>query len=204
MTEQLPILPDTSQHPLLADLLRVRHRYNEVQRAFRDCHLALEALKITVSPASPDPALLNSSSAVRTSRVSPGLLQTALDRLNDYTEDARVELEIRIADEALMARGFEALLSVPGALSSASTLSLPQLHIQEDHESAPSQSEVEIQVEAFISGTDPDVQRSQQLLSRKLDDIQHDIAAIKLAVHGTVLEPLSLLPAPATSGGGGS
>jgi hypothetical protein len=47
------------------------------------------------------------------------------------------------------------------------------------------------------------VQRSQRILSRKLDDIQHDIAAIKLAVHDTILAPPSPLTAPATNGGGG-
>jgi hypothetical protein len=160
----------------------------------------LEALRSSMSSTSPDP---NSIAAVRPGSVSPGVLQTALDRLNDYAEDARVELEIRIADEALMARGFEALLSVPGALSSTSFSSLSQPHAHDDHEAAPSQSDVENQIEAFISGTDLGVQKSQRSLSRKLDDIQHDIASIKLAVHDTVLAPPTPTTAPASNGGGG-
>jgi hypothetical protein len=186
-----------SQHPLLANLRQVQHRYDDLQHAFRDCHLALEALKSNLS-SSPD------TSSVPPGIVSPGVLRTALDRLNDYTEDARVELEIRIADEALMAHGFEALLSVPGALSSASISSISSLSqyslAHDDHEASLNQSEVESQIEAFISGTDLSVQKSQRSLSRKLDDIQHDIASIKLAVHDMPPTPLS---APTSNEGGG-
>lgn len=190
---------EVPKHSLLADLLQVRHRYDGLQRAFRDCHLALEALKTSMSSAFPDP----NTSAVRAGNVSPGVLRTALDRLNHYTEDARVELEIRIADEALMAGGFEALLSVPGALSSPSSTSLSQSHTHDDHETSFSQSEVEKQIEEFISGTDLSVQKSQQSLSRKLDDIQHDIASIKLAVHDILLAPPTPSTAPGSNGGGG-
>ena len=191
---ELDISISASQHPLLISLLQVRHRYDDLQRAFRDCHLALEALKSSMPPAS------SATLSVQTGGVSTGVLRTALDRLNDYTEDARVELEIRIADEALMAHGFETLLSVPGALSSASMPSLS--HVDDDHETTLSQSDIETQIGAFISGTDPGVQTSQQRLSRKLDDIQHDITSLKLAVHDAALAPTPLT-APISSGGGG-
>jgi len=203
--DTLPLDQSDSLQPqpqLLAGLLQVQHRYDDLQRGFRDCHLALEALKDGMSSVPLDNTFPNSVFAVRSTGISPGVLQTALDRLNDYTEDARVELEIRVADEALVARGYEALLSVLGALSSASTPLLSQSH-SSDHESMPSQSEVESQIGAFISGTDLVVQKSQGSLSRKLEDIQHDIASLKLAVHDMVLAPPTPLTAPATNGSSG-
>ncbi|KAK0439583.1 hypothetical protein EV421DRAFT_1737747 [Armillaria borealis] len=125
--------------------------------------------------------LKNQLSATNSSQV----LHTAAERLNDYAEDARVELEIRIADEALLAHGFETILTVPGALDDKSGES-------------PTLEEVEAQVDAFISGSDPAVKKAQQNLSQKLDDIQHDIAAIKRGIHDPEL--LSPIPPSPSSG----
>ncbi|PPQ88753.1 hypothetical protein CVT26_007209, partial [Gymnopilus dilepis] len=129
------------------------------------------------------------------------VLRAALSRLDDYTEDARVELEIRIGDEALLARGYEALLSVPGALAAASTPSTtptntssnlhpdPNPHLnglgKDDDDDAPTQTQtdIEAQITAFISGTDPAVRRAKEALERKLSDVQHDVAVLKRAVH---------------------
>lgn len=195
-------VPEREPHPLLADLVQVGHRYDDLQRAFRDCHLALEALKASMPSTSPP---TSASHIGRNGVNSPDILQTALERLNDYTEDARVELEIRIADERLMARGFETLLSVPGALSSPSNPSRLLPHEStEGLDSAPTQSEVERQIEAFISGADPAVEKALSNLSRKLDDIQHDIAALKRAAHDPVLSPTVPSTAPVANGGGWS
>ncbi len=160
--------PPKEESPLLAELTQVSRRYDDMQRAFRDCHHALQELK-------------NQLSATNSSQV----LHTAAERLNDYAEDARVELEIRIADEALLAHGFETILTVPGALDDKS-------------EESPTLEEVEAQVDAFISGSDPAVKKAQQNLSQKLDDIQHDIAAIKRAIHDPEL--LSPIPPSPSSG----
>ncbi|KAF8624114.1 hypothetical protein AX15_006024 [Amanita polypyramis BW_CC] len=155
------------QHPLLTDLTKVNHRYDELQRAFHDCHFALDALKqsLTTTP-------LNN-------RIPPDALKLALERLNDYIEDARVELEIRIADESLLARGYETLLSVPGALTSPDPRSIGG----GAEDPTPSRSEIEEQIEAFVSGIEPGVQKAQENLTRKLSDVQHDIAILKRAIH---------------------
>lgn len=138
----------------LSSLSKASHRYDALQRSFRDCSLALKNLKRTL-PAIPSPYTSPSPSL-------QSLLRTALERISDYTEDARVELEIRIADEALAIRGFETLLTVPGALS-------PDSNLEE--------------VRAFIDGTDEGVRRARERLEGKLDDVQHDVAVIKRAVH---------------------
>ncbi|KAF8163788.1 hypothetical protein B0H34DRAFT_837938 [Crassisporium funariophilum] len=167
---QLPIIPEPNlPHPLLADLNRVSRRYDDLQRAFRDCHLALEALKESLAP---PPAACP---------IPLDVLNAALGRLDDYTEDARVELEIRASDEILLAKGYETLLSVPGALATTSPQS--DLASSSAQDLPPTQSEVEIQVEAFISGTDQTIQKARQNFARKLEDVQHDIAALKRAIH---------------------
>ncbi len=146
-----PSLP--SPHPLLAELSQVSRRYDNIQRAFRDCHLALQDLKQSLHEGSP-------------------VLQAAAERLNDYTEDARVELEIRIADEALQSQGFETLLSI-GEVT----------------------MELERQVEAFINGEDLAVKKMQKSSEHKLEDIEHDINVIKRALHDPeLLSPVSPPP----------
>ncbi|KAG7442497.1 uncharacterized protein BT62DRAFT_973724 [Guyanagaster necrorhizus] len=167
--------PSKEEPFLLAELQQVSRRYDDMQRAFRDCHHALQDLK-------------NQLLATNSSQV----LHTATDRLNDYAEDAQVELEIRIADEALLARGFETILTVSGALSDKSGES----RILEEFQ------DLEAQIDAFVSGSDPAVKKAQQNLSQKLDDIQHDIAAIKRALHDPeLLSPIPPSPSPATTTG---
>ncbi|KAG5649943.1 hypothetical protein H0H81_001374 [Sphagnurus paluster] len=191
-------IPKPPPHPLLSELAETQHRYDVLQRAFRDCHLALESLSIPSAGGGAAP---------------PDVLRTALQRLNDYTEDARVELEIRIADEALVARGYETLLSVPGALpspspssysshSSASQASPYPLSVHDDlDDHGPTRADIEQQIQAFVSGTDPGVAKALRGLTRKLEDVQHDIAALKRAVHEeATAPPLPPPSAPATTG----
>lgn len=193
----------STPHPLLAELSRVSKRYDELQRAFRDCHLALETLKAslrtrTSSGTSQQNVVQFSESS---SKISPEVLHSALQRLDDFTEDARVELEIKTSDEILLARGYETLLSVPGALSSSSDLS--SIEDGHDRDSMPTQSETELQILAFISGTDTNVKKNQETFARKLQDVQHDIAALKRALHEPeIITPsVSLSPTPSNGGG---
>ncbi|KAF9553724.1 hypothetical protein CPC08DRAFT_727687 [Agrocybe pediades] len=99
------------------------------------------------------------------------ILRAALSRLDDYTEDARVELEIRVGDEEMAVKGWEALLSVP-------------VLVNDDGEPpVPFQSEVEEQIKAFVSGDDPAIKKAREGFERKLEDVLHDIAVLKRVVH---------------------
>lgn len=140
--------------PLLAELGKTKTRYDELQRAFRDCHLALRELGQTLQ------------ALPITSSLPTSALQIIFARLDDFNEDARVELEIRIADEERIARGYATLLAVPGAISSEAEA-----------------QDVERAVRAFVDGSDAAVARALNQFSRKRDDLEHDIAALKLAVH---------------------
>lgn len=140
-------------HRLLPDLAKVKCRYDTLQRQFRDCHLALRDLQ----------SLLSRSSASPTSRLAPSILQAALSRLDDYNEDARVELEIRIADEELTLRGYTALLSIPDALPSD-----PKML-----------DSLEAKVINFINGEEPGVRKALNVFGKKADDLLHDIAVLR-------------------------
>lgn len=193
----------STPHPLLAELSRVSKRYDELQRAFRDCHLALETLKASLpSRASSGTSQQNVVQfSESSSKIPPEVLHSALQRLDDFTEDARVELEIKTSDERLLARGYETLLFVPGALSSSSDLS--SIEDGHDRDSMPTQSETELQILAFISGTDINVKKNQETFARKLQDVQHDIAALKQALHEPeIITPSLTLSATPSNGGG--
>ncbi|KAF9242004.1 hypothetical protein BU15DRAFT_86954 [Melanogaster broomeanus] len=150
-----PHSQSTSLTVLLSSLNATKNRYHALQRAFRDCSLALKELKRTLVPSSPSSGQTNGH-----------ILLTALSRIDDYAEDARVELEIRVADEELTARGFETLLSVPGAFSSPTE-----------------RVEVEESARKFADGTNDDVSKALNQLGKKLENVQHDVAVIKRVVH---------------------
>ncbi|TFY64672.1 hypothetical protein EVJ58_g2455 [Rhodofomes roseus] len=168
----MPERSDTPQPSLLAELMRVKERYDALQRGFRDCHLALRDLKT------------NLSSLGATSELAV-ILQKAVERLDDFNEDVRVELEIRISDEARITSGYEALLTIPGAMS------------DEVDEVA-----MEAEMRAFVDGTDKAVKKATEGFSRKLDDLQHDIASVKRASHeltAAAVESPVATPPPTTS-----
>ncbi|KAI9511096.1 hypothetical protein F5148DRAFT_1009987 [Russula earlei] len=150
---------------LLTEIGKTRNRYDELHRAFRNCHLALRELGQTVQ-ALPPSSLLPISA-----------LQTILARLDDFNEDARVELEIRVADEERIARGYATLLSVPGAIASEAEA-----------------QDVRQAVRAFVEGSDATVARAQSQFSRKRNDLEHDVAALKLAIHELPQTPSSPPP----------
>lgn len=145
--------PSSRKLSLLPELLQVQHRYDSLQRGFRDCNLSLKDMKKDLS------GFPHGSEMVL-------VLQKAVERLDDYNEDVRVELEIRVTDEARITSGYEALLTIPGAMSDE-----------------VDQEEMEVEIQAFVDGTDKAVAKAMQLFSRKLDDLEHDIAAVKRSLH---------------------
>lgn len=144
--------PPSPRQLLLADLTKVKSRYEQLQHAFRGCNLALKDLKSLLS------------SATQSDIVD--LVRIAVERLDDFNEDTRVELEIRVSDEERMTKTFETLLRVHGAI-----------------ESDAEAEEVELDVRAFVDGTDKSVARATNQFSRKLDDVTHDIASVKSFLH---------------------
>ncbi|KXN87174.1 hypothetical protein AN958_09100 [Leucoagaricus sp. SymC.cos] len=173
-------------HPLLQELSKARNRYDQIQRAFHACHIALEGLKSSL------PCTTSSSTHqypryptnATPSSIPNDVLSAITQRLDDYTEDARVELEICISDEEVLARGYEALLFLPGALPSTASSSTPSSHSNKVSESdIESLAEVESQIRAFVDGTDPTISHALASFRRKLEDIEHDVIIVKKAMH---------------------
>jgi hypothetical protein len=181
----------------LDSLESVKSRYDTLQRAFRDCHRALDGLKAELRTSMPlpsptdhvrpsrarrlsnwltgsrpsSPTLGTSSNAPHSnnSRNETVVLNTAVQRLDDFCEDARVELEILVADEARIANGYEALLS----LSSAAT-PLDEKLLQE--------------IDQFIDGSAASVVKAKSTFERKMGDLEHDISIIKRILHAQVID----------------
>ncbi|KAI4518925.1 hypothetical protein K525DRAFT_241812 [Schizophyllum commune Loenen D] len=157
-------LPSAEVEDLLSRLSRVTHRYDKMQAEFRDCHAALQGLK-------QDVASFTSSFSPSSLPYNPSSLATAIQRIDDYAEDARVELEIRAADDALAVRGLSALLTLPGAL--APTAGIPG-------DQRPTLADATAQITTFTSDDGPSA--STTTLARKLADVQHDISAVQGAI----------------------
>ncbi|CCM00489.1 uncharacterized protein FIBRA_02523 [Fibroporia radiculosa] len=166
-TAPLLNLLDRPENPLLVGLTRVKQRYDDVQRGFHDCDIALKDLQKDLKTVPPTSDMIF-------------VFQKAVERLGDFNEDVRVELEIRITDEARMISGYEALLTIPGAMSEE-----------------VNQVELEVEIEAFVNGTDKAVVRATQSFARKLDDLEHDIASLKRALHELSVA-VDELPSPPT------
>lgn len=143
---------DQKRQELLEGLSSVKSRYDELQKAFRGCHTALKELTKSLS-------LIPQTDTV-------GLVRITVQRLDDFNEDTRVELEIRCADEERVTQAFQTLLMVKGAIVSEEEMA----HLEE-------------KVIAFIEGTDKSVSRAIRQFSQKLDDLTHDIASIKAFIH---------------------
>jgi hypothetical protein len=111
------------------------------------------------------------------------VLQSAVERLHDYTEDARVELEIRVADGRVLSRGWETIVLLPGRGGGEGE--------GKGGEEAEAEADVRRQIAAYVA-RDADAQAGFQ---RKLDDVEHDIAVVKRAVYA----PPSLEPTPPIS-----
>ena len=149
-----PLAEERSRGPslLVDELTHVFRRYEQLQRAFRDCHLALAQLKTTVTSES-------------FNRPDKSVLRNVVHRLDDFCEDARVELEIRMADEERIAQGYETMLRVPGAMAVANG------------------DEARRELQSFLDGTAPTVIKARETYTTKLADLQHDIAQVKRAFH---------------------
>lgn len=143
---------EEESHPLLMKLQHVKYRYDEMSRAFRDCHLALQALHRDLQQTSDVPVDVSSIA----------ILRTAVERLQDFNEDARVELEIRISDEERLMHGYTALLLLPAAIRD---------------------SNAEADAARFITGDDERVVRALASFTRKRSEVEHDVAEVKRVLH---------------------
>ncbi|KAJ7822806.1 hypothetical protein B0H14DRAFT_3875402 [Mycena olivaceomarginata] len=159
-------------------------RYDALQRAFCDCQLALQELGAVLSDTADSPAQSSKSAlSLSPNKTQNRVLQSTVEWLHDYTEDARVELEIRVADEQVLSRGWETIVLLPGRGGGEGE--------GEGGEEAEAEVDVRRQIAVYFA-RDTDAQAGFQ---RKLDDVEHNIAVVKRAVYA----PPSLEPTPPIS-----
>ncbi|GJJ12289.1 hypothetical protein Clacol_006530 [Clathrus columnatus] len=97
--------PPGDTHEVIADdkkPLLINSKWEVLQKGLTDCHSALQQLKVVLS---------DKTTNISESRRS--LLLNVVLRLDDYCEDARVELEIHITDTERIERGIETARHLP-------------------------------------------------------------------------------------------
>lgn len=147
----------------LQELLQpVKTRYATFQRSLHDCASSLATLRATV-PTPKHPKLLSRKPT------PPPVLATLLDGIYDVLEDARVEVEIAVADDERVMEGYEAMWRVGQGGSRNS--SFFNEHSKRD------------EVERFVKGDGAKATKLREQLERKVADLEHDLALIKRAIH---------------------
>ncbi len=164
--EHVPPIEEVNEASALLYLLQATgDRYSELSRGFFACHIELQKLLSGLS---------DSVSATSHTSVTP--LRLVLERLDDYNEDARVELEIRISDEERISRGFEAMLLMSGTGDAS-------IHLTRE-------------IENFSSPEFPGYIEIRELFGKKLTDLQYDIAILQRCIYN--------LPGAGVDGGSGN
>ena len=170
-----PPLPDSL--PLIGHLRDLfsplTARQKPLQKSLHDLSLSLNALRssLPVPPLEPD-----STSPVRSKKstfpnlslktgppTSDPVFVNMLDSIHEVIEDARVDVEISMADEERVYRGFEALLGVgsgSGAVQGKEVMRDAREFVEERR-------------------TGEDFTR----LSTRVEDVEHDLALLKRTVH---------------------
>ena len=159
---------NSHENERIAALRGVAKRYDTLQAAFNDCHDALITLQSSLKR--------NEENAVES------YLVAAVERLHDYCEDARVELEILVADEARISQGYETLLG----LSSGTHTVAP---VSSGSANEALVDDLGEKVDAFVKGTLPSMEKARTLFEGKLDNLMHDIAIVKRAMHEEMNSP---------------
>jgi len=154
----LPVPESTVTSSVLDQLATISSRYDRLEKSLRTCSLAIHKLRDGFNA-------LGSSEVDQPFGPTMAAKQFAMisDRLDDYNEDARVELEIAIADEERAAQGFIAL----------SALSIEKSHPSENGKHWNDE------VVAFLREDYPAFKKISVTIQRKIDDIEHDIGILQ-------------------------
>ena len=168
-----PVNSSRNNPELIGKLDAAAFRYENIQRQLRECQRSLATLKSDY---------LSKQPSQSSSHITQPLIMTVIERLDDYAEDAIVEVEIRAADDTRLAEGFKTLLSVSGSSG--------------DKGDETAHTSLFEDIEAFLdeSHVKYGVNFAKDNFMRKVDDLQHDIATVKFALHQSSLEDAHEMP----------
>jgi len=146
-------------------------RHMPLQKTMHDLSLSLTSLRSSLPVPSPEPDSTSPKSKKSFPTISrkpipptsDPLLVSILDSIHEVIEDARVDVEIAVADEERVYRGFEALLGAgagSGAVQGKEVMRDVREYVEEKRQS-----------EGYVK------------LSKRVEDIEHDLALLKRSVH---------------------
>ncbi|WWD20586.1 hypothetical protein CI109_105062 [Kwoniella shandongensis] len=164
-------------------------RYEPLQKTLHDLSLSLSSLRTSLptletGPSSPiSPRSAKKPSFLPLSRQPPPpssdpTLLGLLDALHEVIEDARVDVEIALADHERVYRGFEALLNVGGGGAGSSRESVMN----------------EVREYVQVKGEEDE---GWKRLRSKVGDVESDLAGLKMVVHELEGMEVTHLPAAA-------
>ncbi|KAK4688628.1 hypothetical protein P7C73_g1473, partial [Tremellales sp. Uapishka_1] len=143
-------------------------RYMPLQKTLHDLSLSLASLRPVSTPSTPEPMSPTTRtkksvflSLSRKSSSSDTIFVALLDGIHEVIEDARVDVEIGIADEERVYAGFEALLGVGGPAEKRGQVIRDAKEYIKDKMTS----------DVFVK------------LSNKVDDLEHDLALLKRTLH---------------------
>ncbi|ORY35668.1 hypothetical protein BCR39DRAFT_511403 [Naematelia encephala] len=171
--------PEPQEHPLVGQLrdlfAPLQEKSVPLQKALHDLSLSLASLRSSLPVPVEAPDSPNASSSNRRkpfmniSLKSPEansdpILLSLLDAIHEVIEDARVDVEIAVADEERVFRGFEALLGVgsSGAVQGKQVVQDAREYLEDRTEHGP-----------------------YPKLESKVADVERDLAIIKRTLHET-------------------
>ena len=155
---------------LINKLGAIAIRYEDIQRQLRECHRSLATLKVHYLSNQPFHPAQSSP------QLNQPLITTVIERLDDYAEDAIVEVEIRAADDTRLAEGFKTLLSISESSDGHGDDTAHTTSLLEDIEAFLDESHVKFGVNL-----------AKDNFMKKVDDLQHDVATVKFALHQSSL-----------------
>jgi len=183
--KQLPSIPVEPPQPslvldnfplitILQEIINpLTERYNPLQVSLHDLSSSLASLRISL-PIQTTPASTTSPTKKPTFRnlslkspspISDPALTILLDSVHEVIEDARVDLEIAVADIERVYRGFEALLGVGG-------------------KGAVQGSEVLKDAREYANDRENEGGKgSFERLVKKVEDLEHDLVILKKTIH---------------------
>jgi hypothetical protein len=170
--EPSPVLDNSPLIAILQEVINpLTSRYTPLQTSLHDLSSSLSSLRTSLpvpsTPSTTSPIKKGTfrNLSLKTSPTSDPALITILDSIHEVIEDARVDLEIAVADIERVYRGFEALLGVGGngAVQGSEVLRDAREYAEE--------KEKEGETGSF------------RRLEKKVGDLEHDIVLLKRTVH---------------------
>ncbi|WWC92135.1 uncharacterized protein L201_007089 [Kwoniella dendrophila CBS 6074] len=187
-----PVSPLAEPSPLISQLKMLfepmTNRYEPLQKTLHDLSYSLTTLKDNL-PVLETPNSINTTSPRSTKKShfltlaklpipekpkpsNDPIVLNLLDELHEVIEDAKVDVEIDLADHERVYRGFEALLNVNNGKTSSTSKNISKEEIMD-----------EVREYVEVKGNDNDKSSCYIKLKSRIENIEFDLMKIKSVIH---------------------